>query len=422
MNKIITIIFSFAFLYSPLVAQQLDLSAEIRPRYEYKHGYKSLAKIDQGAASFISQRTRLNVNYKNKKISLGVVVQNVRVWGESSTLSANDIASSFHQAWAQYNFNPEWSVKMGRQEIVYDDHRIFGSVGWAQQARSHDAFIVKYKKDKHSIHLGLAFNADNQSGVGTLYSNRAGYKSFQYLRYHGDFNKLGLSFLILNTENELSVNAEIVSYNMQTIGPRFTYKTGDLSTNAAFYIQTGESKDNTVSAYYYTLNANYKISNFKLGLGFEFLSGKDQNDTETDLKSFAPLFGTNHKFNGWMDYFYVGNHGNSVGLVDINFPMTYAKNKLSVKLIPHLFSAAADVYDDSNTKMSSNLGTEVDLNIGYKLSKDVKVNLGYSVMLATETMEVLKGGSKDEGNTWGWLMFTFKPSLFSYKAEQSTTL
>ena len=30
--------------------------------------------------------------------------------------------------------------------------------------------------------------------------------------------------------------------------------------------------------------------------------------------SFTPFYGTNHKFNGHMDYFYVGNHIGNVGL------------------------------------------------------------------------------------------------------------
>jgi hypothetical protein len=32
-------------------------------------------------------------------------------------------------------------------------------------------------------------------------------------------------------------------------------------------------------------------------------------------------------------------------------------------------------------------------------------------------MEVIKGGDKDETNSWGWVMFTFKPKLFSHTSE-----
>ena len=133
-------------------------------------------------------------------------------------------------------------------------------------------------------------------------------------------------------------------------------------------------------------------------------------------KVYVALFGTNHKFNGFMDYFYVGNHANSVGLTDINMTLGYSKNKFSAKLMPHLFSAAADVFDGT-TKMNASLGTEIDFTIGYKVAKDINLNAGYSKMFATETLELLKGGDKDKNNSWAWVMITFKPSLFSHKAN-----
>ncbi|MDZ7608893.1 MAG: hypothetical protein U5K79_25710 [Cyclobacteriaceae bacterium] len=50
---------------------------------------------------------------------------------------------------------------------------------------------------------------------------------------------------------------------------------------------------------------------------------KDTDLTDTNDKSFNPLYGTNHKFYGYMDYFYVGNshgqvgNGTTSGLIDL---------------------------------------------------------------------------------------------------------
>ena len=204
---------------------------------------------------------------------------------------------------------------------------------------------------------------------------------------------------------------------MQTIGPRLTYKSGKFNANVSAYLQTGKSLNNDVSTSYFAGNIGYKVTKeWSLGLGMEQLSGKDSNASSTDIKSFAPLFGTNHKFNGFMDYFYVGNHANSVGLTDINMTLGYSKDKFSAKLTPHLFSAAADVFDGT-TKMDANLGTEIDLTVGYKVAKDINLNAGYSKLFATRTLEVLKGGDKNENNSWAWVMMTFKPTLFSHKAN-----
>jgi Alginate export len=404
-------------------AQQFDLSAELRPRYENRHGFGTLLDTDEDGSNFVSQRTRLNFAFVNEKMRFKVVLQNVRVWGDVGTMSSDDKATALQEAWAEAILGSQISIKLGRQEISYDDQRIFGSVGWAQQARSHDAFLFKYAPDANNkIDVGFALNSDLQANTDDLYSNAAGYKAFQYVWYHVDFNAFGLSFLALNTgveylENEgLSNEKQTIDY-MQTIGPRLTYASGKFSADAASYFQMGKSLDTDVNASYFAGNIGYKINdNFDIGIGMEYLSGKDMDDADVDIKSFAPLFGTNHKFNGLMDYFYVGNHANNVGLTDVNASIGYKKNKVSAKIMPHFFSAAANVFDGSE-KMDSNLGTEIDLTFGYQLSKDVVLNAGYSKMFATDTMEILKGGDKDENNSWAWVMFTFKPKLFSHKIE-----
>ncbi|MEE9360991.1 MAG: alginate export family protein [Cellulophaga sp.] len=415
--KKIFIITIITFLISiPLVAQQFDLSAEVRPRYENKHGFKTLINDNDDGANFVSQRTRLNFNFEQDKIKLKVVLQNVRVWGDVSTMASDDNATALHEAWAEAILSDKVSLRLGRQEIVYDDSRIFGNVGWAQQARSHDAFLFLYKPDANNrLDIGLALNADTQSGTDLLYSNAAGYKTFQYAWYHGNFDKLGLSVLVLNTGVEFNDISKQKVHYMQTIGPRLTYKVGDFNFNAATYFQTGKRINSDVNASYFSANIGYKLSEeFTAGIGMEYLSGKDMNDTSTDTKSFTPQFGTNHKFNGWMDYFYVGNHIGSVGLTDINATIAYKKDKFYAKLVPHLFSSAATVYNGTE-EVSNRLGTEIDLTIGYAIAKDIKLSAGYSKMFATDTMEVLKGGDADANNSWAWVMFTFKPNLFSFK-------
>ena len=49
-------------------AQQFDLSAELRPRYENRHGFGSLIKSNEDGSNFVAQRTRLNFDFKNQKL------------------------------------------------------------------------------------------------------------------------------------------------------------------------------------------------------------------------------------------------------------------------------------------------------------------------------------------------------------------
>jgi len=396
-------------------AQEFEISAELRPRFEYRHGYKTLIPDDVDAATFISQRTRLNFNYGSETLNVFVSFQNVRVWGDVPTTSLEDNNGiALHEAWAELVFNPKLAVKLGRQEINYDDHRIFGNVGWAQQARSHDAIVTTYQPNTtNRFDFGLALNANEETVFDTDYAIN-NYKAFQYIWYHTNLKNVGLSVLLLNNgltymdEND----EQKVDYN-QTIGSRMTFQKNKWQTDASIYFQTGAIANTDLSAFNIAANAFYKINaEFKTGLGIEYLSGTDMNTTENKLKSFNPWFGTNHKFNGLMDYFYVGNHSNSVGLLDFKASLEYQKERFSAKLTPHIFSSAATVVDQTGKEMSNALGTELDLVLGYKWTKDISFNVGYSQMFATETMEVLKAGNKDNANNWAWLMITVKPSLF----------
>ncbi len=404
-----------AFSYTAF-AQEFDLSAELRPRYESRNGFSKLATTDADAANFVSQRSRLNFNFKQDKLKLGISVQNVRVWGDVSTLSSSDKNGvALHEAWGEALLSDKFSVKLGRQELIYDDHRIFGNVGWAQQGRSHDALVAKYVANANNrFDFGIAYNANGETLARETYALNQ-YKAFQYGWYHGKFNNVNLSVLLLNNGMEyVEMGEQKIAYS-QTMGPRLTYKKGNLGLDAATYIQTGKIGLNDVSSSYFTVNANYKFNeNFSGVVGYEYLSGKDMNDTSSKVKSFSPLYGTNHKFNGWMDYFYVGNHANSVGLTDLYFTLNYTKGKFNANITPHFFNAAADVYSGT-TKLSNNLGTEIDFSLGYKVANNIKFDAGFSKMYAKSAMQVLKGGDKDEANTWGWMMVTFSPKLFSSK-------
>ena len=410
-------IFALLFWAGDLFAQ-LTLSGEFRPRTEFRHGYKTLSAVDADAAFFTSQRTRLNVFFKSEDFKVGFSLQDVRTWGATKQLNLADDLSGIHEAWGQYMFDSKFSVKLGRQEIIYDDHRIFGSVGWAQQARSHDAAIFKYVDAGFKLDVGLAFNQEKESLFNTNY-NLTNYKAFQYVWLHKNLKDFGFSLLMLNNGQQFTTQVrDVTNYDVaysQTFGTRLTYKMKDLNLAAAFYGQSGQNATNKdLSASYLAAEANYGFSSvFTMGVGFEMLSGNDQvNGDASKDKAFTPFYGTNHKFNGHMDYFYVGNHGGSVGLNDIYTSFKYKKDRFSAALVVHLFSANGSVADSINSskEMESNLGTELDFSIGYVLGKGVSFAAGYSQMMATETLEVLKGGSSSETNNWAWVMVTFKPS------------
>ena len=428
------VILGIAFMVIGVVTYaQFTMSGEVRPRAEYRHGFKKLADSAMKAGFFIDQRTRLNLNYKNENFKTGIVVQDIRTWGSQSQLNSTDGLLSIHQAWGELVFNPKLSLKAGRQEIIYDDHRIFGSVGWAQQARSHDAAILKVKDtaSKFRLDIGLAFNQDSPKLNTTVYTVPKSYKTFQYVWLNKKAGAASISFLLLNNGLQYSETdtAGVTTYSTkfsQTVGPRIVYKKGKLNLATAFYFQAGkDGGDNDLSAYDFMLDVSYKLAdNFTAGVGYELLSGTSEADSaNTKNNSFSPFYGTNHKFNGFMDYFYVGNHGSNVGLQDIFVKLIYEKNKAMIRGDVHIFSAAADVvHKTDRTTMSAGLGTEIDLTFKYNIAKGTGLAIGYSHLLGTDTMTQLRmnngmpmGGDLNETNNWAYLMLTIKPTFITGK-------
>ena len=404
---------------APLVNtfSQVKIDAELRPRFEYRHGFKTLFPDNADPAAFVSQRTRLNTYYQTKGYDFFLSLQDIKVWGDVPQLNASDNNGlAIHQAWARVDLNTELALKVGRQELIYDDSRIFGNVGWAQQARSHDVALLQFRKKTSKLDIGFAFNQDSESLTGTTLTIPKTYKAFQYVWFHKNWNYFSSSFLFLN--NGLQYIDAISSVDnetrySQTLGTYLYYGKGTLNLTGSFYYQFGNDvANNNLSAYLFGLNANFIASeNTVLGFGIEIQSGNDNGTTSGGTnKAFTPFYGTNHKFNGFMDYFYVGNHTNNVGLKDIYVSSNFKLNRKSNLLLAfHNFSSQAEL-TGTNKKQ---LGNELDIVYSYKLQKDIALKMGYSQMFSSEGMEILKGNSDNNTNNWGWVMLVIKPSLFN---------
>jgi hypothetical protein len=420
MKSICILIVSLLLLSISTLAQTFEISGQFRPRAEYRHGYKSLIADDVDPAFLISQRTRLNMNYTSKLFKTSLSLQDVRVWGDVSTTNKSDLNGiMIHQAWGELFVTKNLSLKAGRQVINYDDQRLFGAVDWLQQGRSHDALVVKYSPDeKLSMHIGLAYNQSADKDTGNFYT-LVNYKALQYLWTHYEGENLGISFLFANngmpqntTEDGTTVQKTRYS---QTFGPYITYKTRNLKLNLSGYLQTGKNAKNAKkSAFFASGDLAYSLTKqLSAGAGIQFLSGNSQVDPDTKDHEFSTLYGTGHKFNGWMDYFYAGSSHLGVGLLDIYLPVIYKRNKLTTEIQIHYFSAAADVkvVTSPSSAMSSGLGTEADIMLTYTFSPEMSVSSGYSQMFGTETLQAIKGGNRKNTQNWAWVMLAFNPTF-----------
>lgn len=388
------------------VVAQVTFSGELRPRTEYSHGFGTLAGDFQDASLFTSQRTRLSAQFKNDLLSSRVVLQDVRLWGAQAQLTGNeDFAVSIHEAWAETGLVGKLYLKAGRQELVYDDSRILGNVGWAQQGRTHDVAVLKWLGEA-AIHLGFAFH-QNANRQNNIFDGNDAYKSMQFLWLNKKQEDWSASLLLLNNGVPLHVagQGQETIYS-QTLGTHVKYRPAEkIQLNLNAYYQTGElvltGVQRDLSAYNLLAEVLYNAEEWQFTAGYEMLSGDDVNNST--VGAFNPLYGTNHKFNGHMDYFYVGNHLNSAGLGDAYLKAALSREKISTALHVHFFSTAGDI----GLSEGAYLGTEADWSLTWTIHPNASLAVGYSQLFASEKMELLKGGNANETQNWAWLMLTF---------------
>lgn len=511
------LLLSFCLLANSLKSQ-FSFTGQLRTRTEFRSGLGNLAPKDSDPAFFTSQRTRLNLKYKWDRINFGVSVQDIRVWGQdaSSISLADGNRLMLHEGWAEIQLlnkkdsvanpvtNDNLSIKVGRQELAYDDVRLIGNLDWLQQARRHDMVLLKSFHKGWQADLGFAFNQNTDAfgNTGTGYvpgnipstvknslgesvitpsglvplspagnannnSSRTGAPVFlnpagtnAASQQYKSFTSLYISKKIVNTKfSALFFNDNFGKYKLDSVGSdskgyvygrrfsksgsgdvydylgtshRFTYGLmighnflkfsgkQDFSLQAAYYRQSGEDRDGyALSAYHYTIAATYKRGKMSITPGYDVLSGNSSSKNSGKNNRFDPLYGTPHKHWGYMDYFYVGTGSPAGGLNNAYIKSNYAAGKFNLQADLHYFRLNKDMWKADKTLLDKDLGTELDLTIGYSLNKITTIDVGYSIMKATSSMAFAKAqvttdeaaaGFRKTGH-WAYVMINIRPDF-----------
>jgi hypothetical protein len=458
-SKKVLFVFFFTIIFNAVTYAQLNVTGQIRTRTEIRQGQGTLSQQGDVPALFTSQRTRLNIGYSGYRYKFFTAIQDVRVWGQdASTINrtSNDGTDGFlvHEAWAEImltdtiNKSENLTLKFGRQAINYDDQRLLGGLDWLQQGRRHDAAILKYTHKSWIADIGVAFNQNSERNNNTVYNgtpiikadgtatypagtNGIGtlYKSFQFL-YLGKKLKFGEASLLYFGDNFSQYTTsgtpalktyESSIWSRNTIGIYLNANlTKSINLNGSLYHQGGHDKDGrSIDAKMGSIALTYKATKkLSLSPGIDYLSGDNGNDAVTptsDTKRFDPLYGTPHKFWGYMDYFYVANGFGRNGLVNYFMKAKYVpKESLVLTLDVHGFESAGTLKDN----LTAYLGTEIDFTAKYNLTNVVGLEFGYSYLKATETMassQVKNVANFNENAHWAYLMINITPNFLTKK-------
>ena len=409
------------------------LSAQLRPRFEYRNGAYVPLQEGEKPAILVNNRTRLNFNYQHgDQLQFYVSLQNVNIWGQAPQVQVKDRTGglSVFEAYAAFPLYKDVNAKIGRQMIVLDEDRIFGSLDWHPAGRAHDAININWKNDKLSLRSFFAFNQNyldgKASNVKVNVNNPKGQffapggQPYQHLEaVHAHYNitpTQGVSVLVANLgqRNDLVDDND---YNMQTIGFHYRGKSDALRYGAEGYLQTGKNaagKDK--EAFLLAALVGYQFTPaFSATLGLDYLSGNDTNSSSNKDKAFNPFSGTNHKFYGFMDHFYV-SYSPSVGLLNpyLNLNLK-TSDKGSLSATGHYFRSAGKILGSEDNK-TRHLGVEGDLVYTHKIQQYVSLQAGYSLFIPSDSYKSLRSlRNVRKQQDWLWCSLNINPKLFSAK-------
>jgi len=410
------LLISFSECYS-----QVTIDAEFRPRFEYRAGFNQPLADTLKSALVTMQRTRLNFNYTSGLVNAKLTLQDARVFGETDTkqpASATTGSLGVYEAWAELLVYSGTSLKIGRQNVQFEDGRLFSLSPWSNTGNAHDLAQLRYQMDGLDIQLGYAYGNQKVLNADTAYySVSKMYKQLVFLHLSKTIlSGLDLSLLGIDEGFQKSKTDKDL-YHRYTTGGTLTFKNDKLPLNlfATGYYQSGKSAPTVdLDAMLLALKANYTFTE-KIGAlaGVDYFSGSESTLASTKTNTFNKLpYGVNHSFNGYMEYWASLPKG---GLINYFGGMNLKLNKkLSSDVTYYAYSLAKDM-KVGTTDIQKNIGSEIDVVFNYKFSPESTIQFawcGYFVNDGTKMLKYKTTTIDTKFPQYAYVMLTIKPQFY----------
>lgn len=430
MKQITFILITILYLSNLEIYSQFKLTGELRTRGELSNGYKQIPDSGKVPSFYISQRSRVNLGYKQDKYQIYISIQDVRVWGDEAYYSSTGISGDYasldlKEAWGEFFPLKYFSIKIGRQQLKYDDERFLGARNWNQNGMSYNALLFKYNNN-FKLDMGLSYNNNSENNFGEEYAYDK-LKTLNFLYFNKKLiENLNASLLFISSGFQKPLKANGI-YLKNTCGTYLNYKINNILVNGSGYYQFGLNKSgDDVSAYMCSANITYQLNKNTITIGTDYLSGQNFLSTDSSYlltdHAFDILYGGRHGFFGSLDHFSNLNKSTAGGgLVDMFLKTKFRLiNKVDLFSDYHFFALQNNVPDPNHQNstdlaLEKYLGSEIDLKMNYSINDIINLELGYSLLLPTESLKIIqKTKSPEKIPQWVYIMFTIKPVFLSY--------
>jgi hypothetical protein len=284
-----------------------------------------------------------------------------------------------NQAYLEWKPIDALPFRGGRQEIIVDNSRFIGNVGWRQNHQSYDAARVNFT-GVDSLDLGLIYIARQRTVTGASRPMSTGHLDGAFA--FSGVGTLRAYYLSIDFDDEALRRLSTSTFGASFAGNARLSEALNLSYRIELAQQsdTGDNPE-SVDADYIRGDLGFGIRKLSFGAGYEVLAGGDDGSFNTPLA-------TLHKFNGWADRFLATP---ADGLRDAFLSVGAKLGRLELVAIYHDFSA------DSG---DASWGTELDAQIVYTAPWKQTIALKYARYDADEW-------AWDTDKIWLWTTWGF---------------
>ncbi len=441
-------------------AKKVKLGGQIRTRAEYSNGFYQVPASNPtepggaGGASggfgrlaseardddYVLNQTRLWADADvNEHLRVFIQLQDARTFGAEGTTVGwansygENSVTDIHQGYFDIKklFELPLTVRVGRQEIIWGDHRVIGNFVWSNVGRTFDGGRIMWDTDAAHAEV-FAAKVDERGFVGdTTFPGDINADESVYAAQYA-FKKLvpdallELMYIQKNDQDSVSNSAVLNGFaapgdgtvEIHDIGARIDGKAPGMDAldyTVEAHGQFGHYGDQNQQAWAAAARTGYTFKDLtwkpRFGVEYDYASG-DSDPTDNTHETFDNLYPTNH----WQ-----GNYG----FIDLISWQNLHDARANVKVMPtskltaqvdyHYYWLASD--DDGwylangssalghlTGATSNSLANEIDLTVGYDLYKNVKILAGYSYF--NPNAWVTQSGSEDIQTNWGYLQTT----------------
>ncbi|HEX7027077.1 MAG TPA: alginate export family protein, partial [Gammaproteobacteria bacterium] len=254
---------------------------------------------------------------------------------------ADPLGTELNQSYLQY-VNEGFTARYGRQQILLDNQRFVGNVGWRQNQQTYDGVLLSDKSvENFEVTLAHITNVNGILGEDT---------NSDHVLFNAGYTGLALGKLSVyyyGLENQNAPNA-----STETSGVRLSGGTGIFLYSFEFANQADHADSTAdIDADYTLVEIGAKFDNLTVKAGAEVLGAGGEDGFETPLA-------TKHAFNGWADIFV---DTPAAGLEDTYVSIGGNAGGYQLQAVHHTFTPDTGGPD---------YGTEVDLLISKKFSSN----------------------------------------------------